>query len=129
MDFKYVSGDDREKLYEEVWAEPVIIVAERYGLSDNGLRKNCKKLGIPLPPAGYWAKIKAGQKIGRPDLPPVTGEAQRHVHNYVIKHRVDLDAMSDDELFKIGDLGSLRDETKEFIKSKCSQVHVKKTLN
>lgn len=128
MDFKYVSGDDREKLFEEVWTDPVILVAERYGLSDNGLRRNCKKLGIPLPPAGYWAKIKAGQKIKKPDLPPVTGDAKRHVRNYVIKHRIDLEVLSDDELIKIGEFGSLREETKAFIKSECSKVQVKKTL-
>jgi hypothetical protein len=62
---------DRQKLYEEVWAEPVVIVAKRYGLSDVGLAKICKKLSIPLPSRGYWAKVKAGRtmkKIPLPDL-------------------------------------------------------------
>ena len=31
----------REKLYDEVWAEPVKIVAQRYGVSDVGLAKTC----------------------------------------------------------------------------------------
>lgn len=31
----------------------------RYGLSDVGLVKICKKLGIPVPGRGYWAKVKA----------------------------------------------------------------------
>ncbi len=34
----------RASLYEEVWTDPVIIVAKRYGLSDNGLRKIFKNL-------------------------------------------------------------------------------------
>ncbi|TCS35641.1 hypothetical protein EDC30_110110 [Paucimonas lemoignei] len=62
---------DRQKLYEEIWAEPVVIVARRYGLSDVGLAKICKKLSIPLPSRGYWAKVKAGRimkKIPLPDL-------------------------------------------------------------
>lgn len=40
---------EREKLYEEVWAEPVQIVAKRYGVSDIALRKTgwfCRLLGI-----------------------------------------------------------------------------------
>ena len=40
---------NRERLYEEVWSEPVIVVAKRYGLSDVGLAKICKKLDIPRP--------------------------------------------------------------------------------
>lgn len=72
MDFKYITADDREKLYEEVWNDPVIKVAKNYGLSDNGLRKHCKRLGIPLPPPGYWAKVYAGQKVQKTALPKVT---------------------------------------------------------
>jgi len=61
----------RMKLYEEVWSEPVTTVAERYGVSDNGLRKRCKALNIPLPPVGYWAKVRAGKPVAdRPPLPP-----------------------------------------------------------
>jgi len=61
----------RVTLYEEVWAEPVTTVAVRYGISDNGLRKRCKALGIPLPPCGYWSKVKAGKPVAdRPPLPP-----------------------------------------------------------
>lgn len=60
---------DRQTLYEEVWADPVIIVAKRYGLSDVGLAKICKKLAIPLPSRGYWAKIKAGKTMGKVALP------------------------------------------------------------
>jgi len=52
---------DRETLYNEVWTEPVTVVAQRYGLSDVGLAKICRSLTIPLPSRGYWAKIKAGK--------------------------------------------------------------------
>lgn len=44
---------EREALYAEVWTDPVSTVSKRYRLSDNGLRKICKKLGVPLPPIGY----------------------------------------------------------------------------
>src|SRR5665647_3869915 len=54
---------ERDKLYEEVWAEPVMKVAERYGVSGVALAKTCRKLNVPLPPRGYWAKIKAGKTL------------------------------------------------------------------
>ncbi len=42
-----MSRYDREKIYEEIWAEPIMHVAKRYGMSDVGLGKICKKLKIP----------------------------------------------------------------------------------
>ena len=60
----------REALYEEVWRDPMTIVAPRYGLSDVGLMKICKKLRIPVPGRGYWAKVKAGRPT--PKLPLLT---------------------------------------------------------
>ena len=73
---------DRQTLYEEVWSEPVSIVAPRYGLSDVGLAKICRSLAIPLPSRGYWAKVKAGRIMKRAPLPKVNdtgGEISRLV--------------------------------------------------
>lgn len=71
---------ERDKLYEEVWAEPVMKVAERYGVSDVALAKTCRKLNVPLPPRGYWAKIKAGKTPRRAALPKLKkGELDQHV--------------------------------------------------
>ena len=49
---------EREKLYDEVWAEPVQTVARRYGVSDVALRKTCEKLAVPLPARGDWARVE-----------------------------------------------------------------------
>lgn len=62
---------DRETLYNEVWAEPVTVVALRYGLSDVGLAKICRAMAIPLPSRGYWAKVKAGRVMNKPPLPKI----------------------------------------------------------
>ena len=59
----------RDALYEQVWSQPVIELAKQYGLSDVGLAKICRKLKIPLPGRGYWAKHKAGRIPPRPSLP------------------------------------------------------------
>lgn len=65
------SENKREKLYQEIWKDPVTTVAKRYNMSDVNLRKICKKLDIPLPPLGYWSKLRAGKKVSRPSLPKV----------------------------------------------------------
>jgi hypothetical protein len=52
---------DRERLYEEVWAEPTRTVAARYGVSDAMLWKVCRQLKVPKPQRGYWAKKAAGR--------------------------------------------------------------------
>jgi hypothetical protein len=65
-----MSRYNREKIYEEIWAEPIMHVAKRYSMSDVGLGKICKKLKIPRPGLGYWAKKAAGKSISkRPPLP------------------------------------------------------------
>jgi hypothetical protein len=47
----------REELYEQVWSEPMITLAKRFGLSDVGLAKVCRKLEVPRPEQrGYWPR-------------------------------------------------------------------------
>lgn len=64
---------NREKLYREVWKNPVTKVAEQYGVSDVAIHKICKNLNVPTPPLGYWAKIRAGAKIEKTPLPKAKG--------------------------------------------------------
>lgn len=60
----------RETLYEEVWADPVLVVAKRYGVSDKAIAKTCQKMHIPVPGRGYWSKVQSGQTLEREPLPP-----------------------------------------------------------
>ena len=122
MDFKYITADERETLYNQVWAEPISTVATKYGISDNTLRRHCKRLKIPLPPSGYWAKVKAGQKVPKPALPKVTGELKKHVRNYAIKYRTDIEQLTDAELVVDEELSLLREETKKLIRETCSKL-------
>jgi hypothetical protein len=64
---------ERQKLYDEVWAEPVRTVAKRYGVSDVALRKTCQKLAVPLPGRGHWARVEAGRIPPRRVLPKFSG--------------------------------------------------------
>lgn len=65
---------EREELYEKVWSKPMIKLAREYDLSDNGLRKICDKLNIPVPKSGHWQKVQHGKKIKRTPLPSFSGE-------------------------------------------------------
>ena len=53
----------------------MIILAKRYGVSDVGLRKVCKKLQVPLPTCGHWARIRVGQLVPKPPLPRLSSMA------------------------------------------------------
>ena len=66
----------REKLYKEVWTNPVVKVAAQYGVSDVAIHKICKKLNVPTPPPGYWAKVSAGGKVPKTPLPKTNGPIQ-----------------------------------------------------
>lgn len=78
--YRMVSGKyntyNREKLYKEVWAKPVVKVAEQYGVSDVTIHKICKELNVPLPHPGYWAMIRAGAEVERPPLPKTKGPTE-----------------------------------------------------
>jgi hypothetical protein len=59
----------REDLYELVWSKPMSELAKDFRISDVALAKRCKRIGIPVPGRGYWARFDAGQQPYRPKLP------------------------------------------------------------
>lgn len=61
----------RQELYDLVWSEAVSKIAERYNMSDVGLKKICLKHRIPVPPRGYWQKVAAGKKVQKIALPAI----------------------------------------------------------
>ena len=58
----------REELFLLVWERPSQEVAQELGISDVALTKRCRKLQVPKPPRGYWAKINAGKQPRKPLL-------------------------------------------------------------
>ena len=70
-----LSRYNREDLYEKVWSQPMRKLSKEYGMSDVGLAKICKKLGVPLPGRGYWAKTAARRAVPhKPPLRPIIAE-------------------------------------------------------
>ena len=49
---------DRTALYEQVWSRPAHEIAKLYGVSGVRLGKVCRTLMVPVPPRGYWARVK-----------------------------------------------------------------------
>jgi hypothetical protein len=60
---------NREELYAEVWEQPLVKIAPKYGISAVMLGKICRQLLIPVPGRGYWAKKQYGKPVRRLPLP------------------------------------------------------------
>jgi hypothetical protein len=60
---------DRVELYNEVWKQPIVKIARKCGISDVALGKACRKLRIPHPGRGDWAKRTAGKAVRQAPLP------------------------------------------------------------
>lgn len=92
----------REKLFEEVWAEPMTTVAARYRVSSSFLARICARLGVPRPGRGHWAKLEVGKKPKQPSLPEVRpgdelewsrdGQARRAPQVFEVQSAIDVDA-------------------------------------
>lgn len=59
----------REELYELVWSEPMLKVAERFSVSSSYLARVCTLLNVPRPERGFWAKLAVGRAPEQPPLP------------------------------------------------------------
>jgi len=59
----------REALYKLVWSESTQTLSKRFGISDVGLAKACRRANIPTPDRGYWARVAVGQDCEKKPLP------------------------------------------------------------
>lgn len=62
----------REELYEKVWEKPASQLKEEFGVSDVAIAKACRKMEIPKPPRGYWARLQNGRKVKKTPLPKLS---------------------------------------------------------
>jgi hypothetical protein len=60
---------DRVELYNDVWNQPLVKLSRKYGISHVRLGKVCRRLSVPHPGRGYWAKRAVGQTVERVPLP------------------------------------------------------------
>jgi hypothetical protein len=53
----------RKELYDLVWAMPMREAAATIPISNVGLKKVCRRYKVPVPPQGYWNKLRAGHRV------------------------------------------------------------------
>jgi hypothetical protein len=76
---RYLSQYDREHLYKQVWSAPMPKIAKHYGVTEVEIAKACRRLHIPTPPQGHWAKKDAGLQPSTPTpLPPLSISTPDH---------------------------------------------------
>jgi hypothetical protein len=123
--------EERTKLFNEVWKEPMTTVAKRYELSDNGLRKRCVKFEIPLPPVGYWAKLEAGKEVTpQPKLMPLKVNQQiQSEKNANIFKLINNWSHSIEELKELDSLELLTPESKVKFLDWCKNIRVPKRID
>ena len=63
------SAMSRKDLYDLVWSEPIMRLAQKLGISDSGLSKACGRRNIPTPPRGFWQRHAEGMPVERAPLP------------------------------------------------------------
>lgn len=78
------------------------VVAERYGVSDVALAKTCRKLDVPLPGRGHWAKVAAGQKVKRTPLPPLEEGQTGYLYSQFRRRKDKSDQYGEDARLLIG---------------------------
>src|SRR3546814_4774457 len=68
----------RQALYDLVWAEPLVTLAPKLGITGTALAKICRRHAIPVPGRGHWAKLKADKASPRFPLPPRGLRSEEH---------------------------------------------------
>ena len=58
----------RKELYELVWSTPLTKIAEKYTINSDEIKKICKEFNVPMPPNGYWSKIKFNKALEKDKL-------------------------------------------------------------
>lgn len=69
----------REELFALVWERPATEVAREMGISGVMLGKICRRLQVPKPPRGYWARVASGKTPRRPPLPAYRAEIEERL--------------------------------------------------
>lgn len=108
----------RKELYNLVWSKPLTKLSKDFGLSDNGLRKICKKYDIPLPKMGHWQKVQYGKKVEQEKL----GHFDKWTNTKITIHESEA---NDEEHY----LTKLSRKVKEIEKSCAKQLPVPERLS
>lgn len=69
----------REELYDLVWKKPTQQIAKELQVSDSAIGKWCKKMEVPKPPRGFWARVKESYQVTRAPLKALSKKGQPEI--------------------------------------------------
>ncbi len=107
----------REQLYKAIWSKPTTAVAKEFGISDVAVAKICKKLNVPKPKLGYWAKKQHGKRVRQTALLPLKPGIPK---TYTIRPSA-LEELPDQ-------VQHILDQRREFENDELNQITVRDTL-
>jgi len=84
----------REELHDLIWSKPTAKLANEFGVSDVAIAKWCKKMEIPKPPRGYWAKKRVGKNV--PNKPRLKALSKKGVE--IIEYYHDSEAAKNEKV-------------------------------
>ena len=58
----------RQELYDKIWEISVAGVSKEYGIPYAQMMKQVKAANIPVPPSGYWTKLRFGKPVEKTPL-------------------------------------------------------------
>lgn len=58
----------RKDFYDLVWSESLAAISRKYNISYPCLREVCNEMQIPVPPNGYWSKLRFGKSEQKDNL-------------------------------------------------------------
>ena len=77
----------RKALYELIWSTPIVDILNIYSITEDGIGRVCRSMGIPKPNANYWKNKSLGKnpKIevlsdifrGTQEVTPTTAEEEK----------------------------------------------------
>ncbi len=110
----------RQELYTLVWSKPVVKIAKDFGISDVAIAKICKKMNIPKPGLGYWAKKEFGKKT---KVTPLPERRVGDVESYTIRKSVEPYFKPETETIRKYREFEERPENKIIVKSSLRNPH------
>ena len=75
----------REELYKIVWQTPIAKIAIDLQIGVSALREKCHDNKIPLPPNGYWSKLKYGKKVNKIPMANKIGSTGSFLPETIVK--------------------------------------------
>ena len=74
---KQLGKISRDELYELVWSKPVSKILIDYPFTPSKFKKICNDYKIPLPPNGYWQKLRHNKKVFKTPLPEIENKSEK----------------------------------------------------